>query len=126
MLKEYFDIRGIKTLPDPHYSPGLALCDLWLTPVITERNMCIRLKANQSLKVLYFSAINTIQQHDYINVASSKWIVMLKKGVDASGECFEELSKYIFRSHYLDGLNELILTSEHSTKKNIVYTCSAF
>ena len=108
MVTEYLDTHGIKTLPHPPYSPDLASCNFRLNPVIKE---CLGGKRFESYLVVgssVFQCMNTIPQNDY-KAVFSKWIVTLKKCVDANGEFFEGLSLYIFRSHYIVGLNEPIL-----------------
>ena len=32
LVTDYLTKMGIKTVPHPHYSPGLAPCDVWLFP----------------------------------------------------------------------------------------------
>ena len=91
LVKEYFDTHEIKTLPHPPYSPDIAPCDFWLSPVIKERLVCRRFESHRAVGSAAFQCTNTIPQTDY-KTAFSKWIVRLKKCVDANGDYSEGLS----------------------------------
>ena len=52
---------GIKTVPQPPYSPGLAACDFWLFPKLWG----CRYETIEEIKEAVTKAIDTLKQDDF-------------------------------------------------------------
>ena len=52
---------GIKTVPQPPYSPDLALCDFWLFPKLR----CCRYETIEEMKEAVTKVIDTLTQEDF-------------------------------------------------------------
>ena len=85
------EYHGIKTLPYPPCNPHIALCNLWLNPVINERLRGRRFENRSTVGIYVFQCMNNIPQNNY-KAAFFKWIVRLKKCVDNNGKYFEGFS----------------------------------
>ena len=53
---------GIKTVPQPPYSPNLAPCDFWLFPKLTG---CRRYETIEEMKEAVTKVIDTLTQEDF-------------------------------------------------------------
>ena len=56
-----FDYLGIKTLPQPPYSPDLGFCDFWLFPKLRG----CRYETSERMKVAVSKVIDTFTQEDF-------------------------------------------------------------
>ena len=52
---------GIKTLPQPPYSPDLAPCDFWLFPKLRD----CRYETTEEMKEVVTKVIDTLTQEDF-------------------------------------------------------------
>ena len=75
---------GIKTVPQPPYSPDLAPCDIWLFP---KPRRC-RYETIEETKEAVTMVIDTITQEDF-NEAIEKLLLRYKKCIAAVGDYFE-------------------------------------
>ena len=69
---------GIKTVPQPPYSPDFAPCDFWLFPKLTGR----RYETIEEMEEAVTKVIDTHTQEDFHGA--------LKKCIAAGGDYFEE------------------------------------
>ena len=60
---------GIKTVPQPPYSPDLALCDLWLFPKLRS----CRYETIEEMKEAVTKAIDTLPKGDLDEAFQSCW-----------------------------------------------------
>ena len=56
---------GIKTVPQPPYSPDLAPCDFWLFPKLKEKLRGCRYETIEEIKEAVTKVINTFTQEDF-------------------------------------------------------------
>ena len=56
---------GIKTVPNPPYSPDLAPCDFWLLPKLKEKLRGCRYEAIEEMKESVTKVIDTLTQEDF-------------------------------------------------------------
>ena len=75
---------GIKTVPQPPYSPNLALCDFWLFPKLTG----CRYKTIEEMKEAVTKFINTLTQEDF-HGTFQKLLERYNKCIAAGGNFFE-------------------------------------
>ena len=75
---------GIKTVPQPPYSPDLAPCDIWLFPKLT--GCCY--EPIEEMKVAATKVIDTLTQEDF-NAAFQKLFERYNKCIAARGDHFE-------------------------------------
>ena len=75
---------GIKTVPQPHYSPDLALCDFWLFPKL--RGHCY--ETIEEMKKAVMKVIDTLTQED-LHGASQKLLEWYNKCIAAGRDYFE-------------------------------------
>ena len=61
LLTDYLTKMGIKTVPQPPYSPDLALCDFWLFPKL--RGCCY--ETIEEIKEPVMKVIDTLAQEDF-------------------------------------------------------------
>ena len=72
---------GIKTLPQPPYSPDLAPCDFWLFPKLRE----CRYETIEEMKEVVTKVIDTLTQEDF-HGAFQKLLERYNKCIAAGGE----------------------------------------
>ena len=60
---------GIKTVPQPPYSPDLAPCDFWLFPKL--RGCCY--ETIEEMKEALTKVIDTLTQEDFLGPSRSCW-----------------------------------------------------
>ena len=75
---------GIKTVPQPPYSPDLAPCDFWLFPKLRG----CRYETIEEMKKAGTNVIDTLTQED-LHGAFQKLLEQYKKCIAAGGDYFE-------------------------------------
>ena len=75
---------GIKTVPQPPYSPDLAPCDFWLFPKLRG----CRYETIEEMKEAVTKAIDTLTQEDF-HGAFQKLLELYKKCIAAGGDYFK-------------------------------------
>ena len=75
---------GIKTVPQPPYSPDLALCNFWLFPKL--RGCCY--ETIDEIKVAVTKVLDTLTQEDFYE-AFQKLLERYNKCIAAGGAYFE-------------------------------------
>ena len=76
---------GIKTVPQPPYSPDLAPCDFWLFPKLTG---CRRYERIEEMKEAVTKVIDTLTQEDFHGAFQK--LLEQYKCIAAGGDYFEE------------------------------------
>ena len=79
---------GIKTLPQPPYSPDLAPCDFCLFPKLKEKLRGYRYKTIEEIKEAVMKVIDTPTQDD-LHGAFQKLLKWYNKWITAGGNYFE-------------------------------------
>ena len=75
---------GINTVPQPHYSPDLTLCDFWLFPKL----IGCRYETIEEMKEAVTKPIDTLPQEDFRG-AFQKSLERYNKCVEAGGDYLE-------------------------------------
>ena len=75
---------GIKTVPQPPYSPDLAPCDFWLFPKLRE----CRYETIEEMKEAVTKVTDTLTQEDFYG-AFQKFLERYNKCIAAGGDYFE-------------------------------------
>ena len=75
---------GIKTVPQPPYSPDLAPCDFWLFPKLRG----CRYERIEEMKEAVTKVIDTLTQEDF-HEAFQRLLERYKKCIAAGGDYFE-------------------------------------
>ena len=65
LVTDYLTKMGIKTVPQPPYSPDLAPCDFWLFPKLKEKLRGCRYETIEEMKEAETKVIDTITQQDF-------------------------------------------------------------
>ena len=73
---------GIKTVPQPPYSPDLAPCDFWLFPKLRG---CRRFETIEEMKKAVTKVIDTLTQEDF-DVAFQMLLEQYNKCIAAGGD----------------------------------------
>ena len=81
---------GIKTVPQPPYSPDLAPCDFWLFPKLR----CCRYETTEEMKEAVTKVIDTLTQEDF-HVALQKLLERYNKCIAAGEDYFEGDSSFM-------------------------------
>ena len=84
-----FDQDGIKTVPQPPYSPDLAPCDFWLFPKLKEKHRGCRYETIEEMKEAVTKVIDTLTQEDFHGVFQ-KLLEWYNECIAAGGDYFEE------------------------------------
>ena len=84
LVTDYLTKIGIKTVPQPPYSPDLAPCDFWLFPKLRG---CLY-KTIEQMKEAVTKVIDTLTQEDF-HGAFQKMLERYKKCIAAGGDYFE-------------------------------------
>ena len=84
-VTDYLTKMGIKTVPQPPYSPDLAPCDFCLFP---KRRGC-RYETNEEMKEAVTKVIDTLTQEDFYG-AFQKYSERCNKSIAAGGDYFEK------------------------------------
>ena len=56
---------GIKTVPQPPYSPDVALCDFWIFPKLKEKLRDCRYETIEEMKEAVTKVIDTLTQEEF-------------------------------------------------------------
>ena len=80
---------GIKTVPQPPYSPDLAPCNFWLFPNLKEKLRGCRYETNEEMKEAVTKVIDMLTQEDF-HGAFQKLLERYNKCIAAGGDYFEE------------------------------------
>ena len=75
---------GIKTVPQPRYSPDVAPCDFWLFPKLRG----CRYETIEGMKEAVTKVIDTLTQEDF-HEAFQKLLERYNKCIAAGGDYFE-------------------------------------
>ena len=75
---------GIKTVPQPPYSPYVGPCDFWLFPKLRGR----RYETIEEMKEAVTKVIDTLTQEDFLG-SFQKLLERYNKGIAARGDYFE-------------------------------------
>ena len=62
---DYLTKMGIKTVPQPPYSPDLAPCDFWLFPKLKEKLRGCRYETIEEIEEAVTKVIDTLTQEDF-------------------------------------------------------------
>ena len=81
---DYLTKMGVKTVPQPHFSPDLAPCDFWL---FLKLRGC-RYETIEEMKEAMTSVFETFTQED-VRGASQKFLELYNKCIAAGGDYFE-------------------------------------
>ena len=65
LVTDYLTKMGIKTVPQPPYSPDLAPCDVWLFPKLKEKLRDCRYETIEEMKEAVTKVIDTLTQEDF-------------------------------------------------------------
>ena len=85
LITDYLSKLDIKTVPQPLYSPDLALCDFWFFPKLTG----CRYETIEEMKEAVTKVIDTLTQEDF-HGAFKKLLERYNKCIAAGGDYFEE------------------------------------
>ena len=84
LVTDYLTKMGIKTLPQPPYSPDLAPCDFWLFPKLRG----CRVETTEEMKEAVTKVIDTLTQEDFYG-DFQKLMERYNKCIAAGGDYFE-------------------------------------
>ena len=84
LVTDYLTKLGIKTVPQPLFSPDLAPCDFWLFPKLTG----CRYVAIEKMKEAVTKVIDTLTQEDF-HEALQKLLERYNKCIATGGDYFE-------------------------------------
>ena len=84
LVTDYLTKMGIKTVPQPPYSPDLAPCDFWLFP----KPRGCRYEIIDEMKEVVMKVINMFTHEDF-NGAFQKLLERYNKCIAAGGDYFE-------------------------------------
>ena len=84
LVIHYLSKMGIKTVPNPLYSPDLAPCDFWLFPKLRG----CRYETIEEMKEAVTKVIDTLTQEDF-HGAFQKLLGWYNKCIAAEGDYFE-------------------------------------
>ena len=79
---------GIKTVPQPPYSPDLTPCDFCLFPKLKEKLRGCRYKTIEEMKEAVTTVIDTLTQEDF-HWALQRFLERYNKCIAAGGDYFE-------------------------------------
>ena len=65
LVTDYLTKMGIKTVPNPPYSPDLAPYDFWLFPKLKEKLRGCRYETTEEMKEAVTKVIDTLTQEDF-------------------------------------------------------------
>ena len=65
LVTDYLTKMGIKTVPQPPYSPDLAPCDFWLFPKLKEKLRGCRYQTIEEMKEAVTKVIDMLTQEDF-------------------------------------------------------------
>ena len=88
LVTDYLSKMGIKTVPQPPYSPDLTPCDFWLFPKLKENIRGYRYETIEEMKEAVTKVIDTLTQEDF-HGAFEKLLERYNKCIAAGGDYFE-------------------------------------
>ena len=88
LVTDYLSKMCIKTVPQPRYSPDLALCDFWLFPKLKEKLRGWLYETIEEMKEAVMKVIDTLSQEDF-HGAFRKFLERYNKCIAARGDYFE-------------------------------------
>ena len=84
LVTDYLTKMGIKTVPQPPYSPDLAPCDFWLFPKLR----CCRYEIIEEMKEAVIKVIDMLTQAEF-HGAFQRLLEQYNKCIAAGGDYFE-------------------------------------
>ena len=84
LVTDYLTKMGIKTFPQPPYSPDVGPCDFWLFPKLRDW----RYETIEEMKEAVTNVIDTLTQEDFYG-AFQKLLKRYNKRIAAGGDYFE-------------------------------------
>ena len=94
LVTDYLTKMGIKSVPQPPYSPDLAPCDFWLFPKLKENLKGCRYETIEEMKGVVRKVIVTLTQEDF-HGAFKKLLEWYNKCIAAGGDYFEGDSSFM-------------------------------
>ena len=88
LVTDYLTKMGIKTVPQPPYSPDLPPCDFCLFPKLKEKLRGCRYETIEEMKEAVTKVIDTLTQEDF-HGASQKLLERYNKCITTGGDYFE-------------------------------------
>ena len=88
-VTDYLTNTGIKTVPQPPYSPDLAPCDFWLFSKLKEKRRGYRYETIEEMKEAVTKVIDTLTQEDF-HGAFQRFLERYNKWIEARGDYFAE------------------------------------
>ena len=88
LFTDFLTKMGIKTVPQPPYSPDLAPCDFWLFPKLKEKLRGYRYETIEEMKEDVTKIIDTLTQEEFHGVFQ-KLLERYDKCIAAGGNSFE-------------------------------------
>ena len=88
LVTDYLTKIGIKTVPQPPYSPDLAPCDFWLFPQLKEKLRGCGYETIEEMKDAVTKVIDMLTQEDF-HGAFQKLLERYNKCIAARGDYFE-------------------------------------
>ena len=88
LVTDYLTKMGIKTVPQPPYSPNFAPCDFWLFPNIKEKLRGCRYETIEEMKEAVSKVHDTLTKEDF-HGAFQKLLERYNKCTAAGGDYFE-------------------------------------
>ena len=88
LVTDYLRKMGIKTVPQPPYSPDVAPCDVLLFPKLKEKLRGCHYETVEKMKEAVTKVIATLTQEDF-NGAFQKLLEWYNKCIAAGGDYFE-------------------------------------
>ena len=86
LVTDYLTKMGIKTVPQPPYSPDLALCDFWLFPMLKEKLRGCHYETTE-MKEAVTKVIDTLTQEEFHGAFQK--LLERYKCIAAGGDYFE-------------------------------------
>ena len=110
---------GIKTVPQPPYSPDLAPCDFWLFPKLRG----CRYETIEEMKEAVTKVIDTLTQEDF-HGAFQKLLEWYNRCIAAGGDYFEGDESFmctINKSGHMKKVWKLIVCTSHTYTYTHIY-----
>ena len=88
LVTDFLSKIGMKTVPQPPYSPDVAPCDFWLFPKLKEKLRACSYETIEEMKEVVMKVINLLTQKDF-HGAFQKLLEWYNKCIAAGGDYFE-------------------------------------
>ena len=85
LVTDYLTKMGLKTVPQPPYSQGLATCNFWLFTKLKEKPRDCRYETIEEMKEAVTKVIDTLTQEDF-HEAFQKLLEQYNKCIAAGGD----------------------------------------